>query len=349
MKKLFENFKAPAVLTLAGFVIIMAGVIYAQKVINPFLMALFISIIFAHPIVWLKKKNVPHGVALVIMILVLIIFYFGFFELIGSSLSLFLEDAPKYEQHFKEISATAHQRLSAKGVSLSFLHGSHAAHPASIMQNTSQIFAKLREFINGEITFIFLVVFLLAEIEAVFFKTKLIEMNSPFSLEILETISKNIRRYLSIKTLTSLATGILVGVSLAIIGVDYPVLWGLIAFFLNYIPTIGSIIAAIPAIFISIVQLGFPATYWTLAVYLIVNILIGSVMEPRIMGKGLGLSVTIVFLSLIFWGLILGPVGMFLSVPITMLIKIILGNFPKTKWIAAMLGTKEDALAALKE
>ncbi len=327
----------------------MAGVIYAQKVINPFLMALFISVIFAHPIVWLKRHNVPHGVALLIMIAVLIFFYFGFIELIGSSLSLFLEDAPKYEQHFKELSASIHQRLDGRGITIDFLQGAHSAHPASVMSNTSQVFSKLREFINGEVTFIFLVIFLLAEIEAVFFKTKLIERNSPFSLEILETIGKSLRRYLSIKTMTSLATGILVGISLTIIGVDYPVLWGVIAFVLNFIPTIGSIIAAIPAIFVSIVQLGFPASYWTIAMYVLVNLVIGSILEPRIMGKGLGLSVTVVFLSLIFWGLILGPVGMFLSVPITMLIKIILGNFPKTQWIAAMLGTKEDAQAALGE
>ena len=216
------------------------------------------------------------------------------------------------------------------------------------MQNTHEIFSKFREVLSGEVTFIFLVVFLLIEIEAVFFKTKLLEENSPFSLKIFNKISHSIRRYLYIKSLTSTATGLLVGISLSIIGVDYPVLWGLIAFLLNFIPTIGSIIAAIPAVLISIVQLGFPASYWTIGIYVFVNLAIGSVLEPRIMGKGLGLSVTVVFLSLIFWGLILGPVGMFLSVPITMLIKILLESFPGTVWIAAMLGTKEEAVAALK-
>ena len=140
----------------------------------------------------------------------------------------------------------------------------------------------------------------------------------------------------------------MVGIALSIIGVDYPLLWGLVAFLLNFIPTVGSIIAAIPAILISIVQLGFPATWWTIGTYVFVNIAIGSVLEPRIMGKGLGLSITVVFLSLIFWGLILGPVGMFLSVPLTMLIKIVLDNFPESRWIAALLGTKEDAWEALR-
>lgn len=349
MKHLNGISRIPAALTIAGFVIILAGVIYAESVINPLLMALFISIIFTQPIVWLKRNNVPQGVALAIMISVLIFFYFGLFELITSSINLFLEDAPKYEQHFKDLSNSAHQFLNEKGISLSLLQGDHVAHPASIMQNTTALFGKFKDFLSGEVTFIFLVVFLLAEIEAIFFKTKLIENNSPISLSVLEKISKSIRRYLSIKTLTSLATGILVGVSLKIVGVDYPLLWGLIAFFLNFIPTIGSIIAALPAILISIIQLGFPATYWTIGIYVFVNIAIGSILEPRIMGKGLGLSITVVFLSLISWGLILGPVGMFLSVPITMFIKIILENFPRTKWIAAMLGSKEDAMALLDE
>lgn len=349
MERMNIKYGIPAILKLTGFVIIMIGVIYARSIINPLLMALFMSIIFAQPIIWLKNRNVPHGIALSIMVVVIIIFYFGFFELIASSISLFLEDAPNYQQSLEELMATTQQKLNNKGITIVFFEGSHVIHPDKIMQNTSHVFGKFLEFLSGEITFIFMVIFLLAEIEAIFFKTKLLEKNSPFTLAIMEKISGSIRRYLYIKTLTSLATGVLVTVMLTIIGVDYPLLWGLMAFLLNFIPTIGSIIAAIPAVVISIVQLGFPATYWTIGTYIFVNVAIGSILEPKIMGKGLGLSITIVFISLIFWGLILGPVGMFLSVPITMLIKIILENFPKTRWIAALLGSKEEALEALED
>jgi AI-2 transport protein TqsA len=136
--------------------------------------------------------------------------------------------------------------------------------------------------------------------------------------------------------------------ALAIIGVDYAILWGLIAFFLNYIPTVGSIIAAIPGITFSLIQLGFPTTYWTIGVYIFVNVVIGSIIDPKMMGKGLGLSTSVVFFGLLFWGFILGPVGMFLSVPITMTIKIILSMNPRTQWIAVLLGTKKDTLKALE-
>ncbi len=115
--------------------------------------------------------------------------------------------------------------------------------------------------------------------------------------------------------MTSLLTGALVWISLAIVGVDYAIIWALIAFLLNYIPKIGSIIAA--------VQLGFGSVIWTTGIFIAVNMIIGNIVEPKMMGKGMGLSTFIVFVSLIFCGFLLGTVGMFLSVPLTMAFKII--------------------------
>jgi predicted PurR-regulated permease PerM len=140
-----------------------------------------------------------------------------------------------------------------------------------------------------------------------------------------------------IKTLTSLATGILIAIWLAIIGVDFPVLWGVVAFALNFVPNIGSIIAAIPAILLALIQLGiFPALHAAIA-FLVVNLVIGNAIEPRIMGKGVGLSTLVVFLSLVFWGWVLGPIGMLLSVPLTMIVKIGLENNEGTQKIAVLL------------
>ena len=146
-----------------------------------------------------------------------------------------------------------------------------------------------------------------------------------------------------------LGTGIAIGVWLAVIGVDYAMLWGLLAFLLNYVPNIGSIIAAVPTVLFAAVQLGPGAALWSAAGYLVVNVVVGSVVEPRFMGRGLGLSTLVVFLSLVFWGWVLGPVGMFLSVPLTMMIKIALDSRPDTHWIAVLLGPEgaaEEELAA---
>ena len=147
--------------------------------------------------------------------------------------------------------------------------------------------------------------------------------------------------------MTSLLTGTLIWISLAIIGVDYAIIWALIAFLFNYIPNIGSIIAAVPAVLFASVQLGFGGVIWTTGIFVAVNMIIGNMVEPKMMGKGMGLSTFIVFVSLIFWGFVLGTVGMFLSVPLTMAIKIMLEQNPKTAWMAILLGTREEALSIL--
>ncbi len=143
---------------------------------------------------------------------------------------------------------------------------------------------------------------------------------------------------MSIKTSTSLLTGVSVSICLGLIGVDYPVLWGLMAFLFNYVPNIGSIIAAIPAILLALIQLGPWATFWAGLSYVLINVLVGNLIEPRYMGKGLGLSPLIVFVSLVFWGWVLGPVGMFLSIPLTMTLKIALDSSHESRKFARLLG-----------
>jgi AI-2 transport protein TqsA len=124
---------------------------------------------------------------------------------------------------------------------------------------------------------------------------------------------------------------------LSLIGVDFAPTWGLLAFLLNFIPNIGSIIAAVPAILLALIQLGLPSALLTLLGYLVVNITIGNFLEPRVMGRSLGLSTLVVFLSLLFWGWVLGPIGMVLSVPLTMTAKIALAVNEDTRWLAVLL------------
>jgi AI-2 transport protein TqsA len=148
---------------------------------------------------------------------------------------------------------------------------------------------------------------------------------------------------MAIKTWMSLATGIAVFIWLVIIGVNYAVLWGLLAFFLNYVPNIGSIIAAIPAVLLALIQLGLVKSIIVAGGFTVINLLIGNVIEPRFMGRGLGLSTLVVFLSLLFWGWVLGPVGMLLSVPLTMTAKIALDSRDETRWLAILLGPEIPA------
>ena len=337
----------PVALNIASLIIIIAGVMYAQSLIAQLLMAFFISIICAHPIAWLQKKKVPQGLAITMVFIIIIAVFVGFGELIGTSMSSFSEDAPKYEQNLREMGAAIFQFADNHGIKISTDEMTKLFDPSKIMGITAGFLGQLGGFMGNAFTIFFLVLFLLMELDSFSVKTRAIVKGSGGSLDFLDTIGNSIRHYLSIKTMTSILTGVLIWISLAIIGVDYAIIWALIAFLLNYIPNIGSIIAAIPAVLFALVQLGFGGVIWTTGAFVAVNMVIGNVVEPKMMGKGMGLSTFIVFASLIFWGFILGTVGMFLSVPLTMTIKIMLEQNPKTKWMAIFLGTQGEAQAIL--
>jgi AI-2 transport protein TqsA len=176
------------------------------------------------------------------------------------------------------------------------------------------------------------------EITSIPVKLKKVSSNPENSILRVQSVFQNINKYIAIKTWISLGTGLLVYFLLLIIGVDYPLLWAVLAFALNYIPTIGSIIALVPPVLLTIIQLGIIESLIVLVGYLVINTIMGNILEPKFMGKGLGLSTLVVFLSLIFWGWVLGPIGMLLSVPLTITIKIALDSSDETKWLAVLLG-----------
>lgn len=340
--------KTSVAVNFAAFIIIVAGVIYAASLITSVLMALFISIILTQPILWLTRKKVPQGLAIAIVFILVIGIFFGFGEIIATSFSSFSEDAPKYEKNLDEMGASVIQFLQDKGINVSTDKMTNIFDPSKIMGFTAGLLGQLGGIMGNAFTIFFLALFLLLELNTIPIKVKAIIKDSTESLAYFNVIGDSIRHYLSIKTVTSLLTGLFIWIGLAIIGVDYAIIWALIAFLLNYIPNIGSIIAAVPAVLFALVQLGFGGVLWTAGVFVAVNMIIGNAVEPKMMGQGLGLSTFVVFLSLLFWGFILGTVGMFLSVPLTMAIKIMLEQNPNTKWIAIILGTGDEAQAEVE-
>jgi AI-2 transport protein TqsA len=349
MKKLSINKTISTSLIFAAFVIIIAGIIYAKNVINPFLMAVFISIIVLRPIRWLQSKKVPESLSILIVFIFIIAIFFGFGQLISASLSSFSQDVPKYQQSLRDLGVNTAKYFNEKGFKISANNLLDILDASKVMGITSKILGQLGDFMGKTITIFILMLFLLFEKHSLGLKVKAIAKSTNISLTYLRTIGNNIRHYLSIKTMTSLITGILIWIFLEIIGLNYALLWGLIAFLLNYIPSIGSFIAAFPAVLFALVDMEVGGVVWTIITFVTVNIIIGSIVEPKAMGKGMGLSTFIVFAGLIFWGFILGTVGMFLSVPLTMTIKIILEQKENTRWIAIILGTQEDALAIIDE
>jgi AI-2 transport protein TqsA len=331
------------VVNIAALIIIFAGMIYAKTIITQIILALFISVICAQPISWFEKKRVPRGVALLIVILGLIVLLSGFTFLIGGTISSFSGNLSKYESTLTTISKSFIQFLNEKGLNIPKDQAINLIQPARILEYTATALNALFSVMENTFLIFLIILFMLMEFGSFSVKVKAIQRETDKSLSYFSTILKNTRHYLAIKTLICLSTGILIYIALLIIGVDYPLLWALIAGLMNYIPNIGSIISTIPAVLFALVQSGVSGALWTLGSFVLIHNVIGSYIEPRIMGKGLGLSTLVVFLSLLFWGFILGIVGMILSVPITMTIKIILEQDEKTRWIAILLGTPADA------
>jgi predicted PurR-regulated permease PerM len=145
--------------------------------------------------------------------------------------------------------------------------------------------------------------------------------------------------YITTKAMLSLLTGGLISAGMWLMDVQFALLWGFLAFLLNFIPNIGSIIAAVPAVLLSLLERDPLLTGMIIALYLLVNTLVGNIIEPRFMGHRLGLSTLAVFLSLIFWGWVFGPVGMLLSVPLTMVIKFIAEQQAGSAWFAVLISS----------
>lgn len=157
-------------------------------------------------------------------------------------------------------------------------------------------------------------------------------------LSLFQNTSRDIQKYLAIKTVASAITGILAAISCIVFRVDFPLLWGVIAFFFNYVPAIGSVFAAVPPVLLALILHGFWPGVGVLTCYLVINFTIGNFLEPIFLGDRFGISTVIVVLSVLFWGFLWGPVGMLLAVPLTMLVKVMLDNNSDLRWISAFMG-----------
>lgn len=324
---------------LAAFVIIIAGVKTAASIVVPLLLSIFIATISAPAIFWLMRHKIPRIVAFFIVLSLVVSILFGLGYVLTTSVDSFLSNSPQYIAKIMDILDSFKAILDKFGFAVSQADLEAMLNPAGLI-NVAGGFLKSFTNVVSKSFIIFLgVTFMLFETSSLKTKMYLISKQDRTKENPFEKFSKKLNNYLAIKTITSLATGAIVAIGLSIIGVDFALFLGVIAFLLNYIPSIGSVLAAIPAVLVALAGLDMSSVIWVIGLYLVVNILIGNIIEPRFMGRGLGLSVVVIFFSLIFWGWVLGAVGMFLAVPLSMTIKLALESHPSTKSIAMLLSS----------
>lgn len=328
--------------SVAALVIVLAAAQAAQEIVLPFLLAIFIAIIAAAPMTWLRDRGVSATVSVIIIILIVIMFFFTTALILTTSIDGFSKMLPDYLTRLRESTDQLLLWLSGHGINISGKGIRSAFDPGVAMNLANTVFSSFTQLLSNAFLIALTVIFMLLEASGFSQKIELISNDSGRTMAQINRFVENTKRYMAIKTITSLITGVLVGLGMAILGVDFPLLWGFLAFLLNFIPTIGSIIAAVPAVLLALVQLDATMAIAVAVFFLAVNMLVGNVVEPRLLGRGVGLSTLVVFLSLVFWGWLFGPIGMLLSVPLTMVVKFGAESNEDTRWIATLLASVPD-------
>jgi len=325
----------------AYLVIVIAGLKAAESLIVPILMAFFWFLLFLPLIAKLKKIGFHDFIITIISfsITLILVAVLGLF-LVSSSKEL-LGNIPTYQDKFYHLLPNIIEFLNRFDIPVKIEDVIAVFDPSKVIGLTAHFLKAMGALMTD--AFLTLIVVMFLFLESSLFEKKI---NYLFKDETLKSKSKlfleHVNTYFVTKTATSITTGLIVFGMLSYFKLDNALLFGVLAFFLNYIPNIGSIIAAIPPVLLSLLQLPIIDTMMITMAYIIINVTIGNLIEPKVMGQGVGLSTFIVFVSLVFWGWMFGPVGMFLSVPLTVVIKIACNNSKEMHWVAVLLSNKID-------
>lgn len=327
----------PIIVT-AALVVILAAVKIAASLVVPFLLAVFLAILVSPAFLRLKRIGLPVFIAMTVMIVALGVLCVLTVTILRTSLDQFLQSLPQYQEQLTLQLNSFADWLKVRGMDKPETFIADIFNPQFAMSYAGAIARALSGMLGQAVIIFIVTAFMLAEAGSFDRKFRAITGADENGLEALAENIQAVRHYVSLKSVMSLLTGLLVSLWLWVLGVDNAIFMGLLAFFLNFVPTIGSIVAAVPGVLLSLISLGPTMAVITMVGYVFINVGVSNVIEPRFLGHRLGISPLVIILSLLFWGWLLGPVGMLLSVPLTMVVKLVLENIDSTKPIAILLG-----------
>ena len=330
-------------ISLAILVIFAVGFVLhiLQSVFKPLFIALFLSYVFEPLIKLMRRIKIPKFVSIFFVLIITFLFFYLIGLILYSNVNTFTEEFPKYQSKFNELI------LSILEIPQEQLQQYYSQIEwGALLQNVSLtkiLSSSVGSFINFLANLFLIILFtvyillgrehLLSKVEKAFPGDK-----SEKFYQVSENINTGMQKYFFAKALISLGTGFLATIILLIFKVDFAWVWGLLTFLLNFIPNVGSVVATIPPILVSIFQYGglFPGV-WVALLLIITQTVMGNVIEPALMGKSLNMSPLVVILSLIFWGFVWGPIGMILAVPISSTIQIVCKNIEPLKPISILI------------
>lgn len=329
---------AQALMVLAAAAIVAGAIKLAAPVVAPFLVAACIAVAVQPIFRWVHGSRIPDVAAIVISLVVVIGLLAGVSALLVVALANLSGSAAQYVSSLHQIQMQAtvwleahHQHALAQSIY-------HSRLETLLQEATTYVVLGLPTAISAVATVLLLIVFMLLEVTTMPKRVReaMGWSSSTFS-DFSRTLSE-IQRYLSVKTATSAATGLCCGLWCWACGVPNAALWGLVTFALHYVPTIGSLVAAMPPVLIALTTLGLGRASAVAGGFALFSMVIGNIIEPNALGRSLSLSPLIVLVSMFIWGWLLGPIGALLSVPLTLIAKIVLWNTSDLHWVAVLLG-----------
>ena len=334
-----QNTGVKFLFSLACVVVIVYGLRFAAPILLPAALALFLAVLSLPVMFWLRNRGVPKASAVVIPVLLNVAVVGLIITLASQSVSELQNELPRYLNTLTQLQTSWFEAIESRtDVVLTEYLTMELIDPGAVIGFARGAVGRIAQLLSMTFLVFLIMAFMLSE--ATVFPEKFHYITGAMNSDEdrLAKVVTEVQTYLGIKTVISLATGLILGGWAWVMGLDFPVLLGLIAFLLNYVPTVGSIIAAVPAVLLSVILVGTVGHALLVALgYVVVNTVFGNIIEPNLMGRRLGLSTLVVILSLLFWGWTWGPLGALLSVPLTVIVKIWLENTTDLRWVAILL------------
>jgi len=326
--------------SLAAMIVIVAGIAAAQSIIVHLMIALFLSVISYGIYSRLERWGVPSILAMILVILLILGLITSLIFLVKTTIDQFSSTLMQYQGRFSTWQADLKTWLHDLGIPFEDQMLDQYLNLTRGVQLFTSLLNTLGSTLSSASLVIAMVIFILMEAAQFTDKLRSAFRDPKPILDFIDRFNDAIERYFSIKTLINVASGLFIWIWTAIFGVQFALLWGMLTFLLSYIPYFGSVIAAVPPILIAGLTSGWVTAVMVALGFLVMGAALGNYIEPRIFGKGMGLSILVVFLSMLFWGWILGPIGMIFTVPLTVALKIGFESSPKTRWIALLLADR---------
>lgn len=328
-------------LLLATLSAVFAAMKFSAGLLVPLLIAIAIAIVLSPLFTFMESKRIPRAISLLLVTIISltpIVIIGGY---LGGEVQDFAQNYGTMKKEFNEWLSQLSQFGAKLGLHITHDDVRQALGSLNMTDLIKNLVTQTKEQFSNILLIFFIVAFILMESNSLYDKLVKIMSDKGRDVEGSMQIIEKIKKYFLIKVKTSLMTGVWVLAVLWFYDVNYALLWATLAFFLNFIPVIGSILAAVPAVVMALINQSPMTGVWIAVWYIIINMVVGNILEPRIMGKGLGLSALVIFLSMTFWGWMFGPAGMILSVPLTMAMQYLFDQYEETKWVALMLSDYE--------